>query len=143
KPQATAGGRDIFRRVSLASRIGGTAEQRSIGAELFPREARTDAFHPEPGCSAPTFVGSASQVAALAGSLLDAGLAIMKESDSLADFGAVLTSLPSRPDGSLSAKLEWRNDVSVRDATHGYQVRISPRAVSVMRAEVARGLRLR
>jgi hypothetical protein len=55
---------DVFRRVKLE-----TLRDQSIAAyadSFFPSDVRQKVFQPEPGCSEPTFIGSAADSAALA-----------------------------------------------------------------------------
>jgi hypothetical protein len=58
---ATGTGHGILRRVVLRARRAGTPGWQEVTTDFFPKPPRTDVFFPEPGCSAPTFVGSAAE----------------------------------------------------------------------------------
>lgn len=68
---ATGAAADTFRKVALLGTSGAVGWV-DVLEDLFPNPPRTNLFFPEPGCSAPTFIGSAAQTAALAGLMLDA-----------------------------------------------------------------------
>jgi len=79
-PAATGAATDTFRKVSLLARSE-TAGWVDIGDDLFPATPRTRLFFPEPGCSSPTFVGSAAQAASLAGMMLHEALMVLHAAD--------------------------------------------------------------
>lgn len=126
--------------------------------DFFPDPPRTEMFFPEPGCSEPTFVGSASDVMALASTMLAHALdAVAQLSGSQAgpETGSAACSrmrvagfrLPSAAlDESHRNGVEemsWQDDLVARDAASGVQVRITSEALAEMRAEVRRGARAR
>jgi integrative and conjugative element protein (TIGR02256 family) len=149
KRGATGGGRHLLRRLALAGRGQHAGRLDDVVADFFPAEARSATFQPEPGCSSPTFTGSATDLAALAGHLFDAGLHALTGDGSgastlpmvaaIARLGEV-TAGPGRP-GTMW--LGWPNDHVCNEAENGYEVRISKPALARMRAEVRRGVRLR
>ncbi len=149
KRGATGAGRHLLRRLSLAGRGQHAGRLDDVVADFFPAEVRSATFQPEPGCSSPTFTGSAADLAALAGHLFDAGLHAVTRDGSgestlpmvaaIARLGEV-TAGPGRP-GTMW--LGWPNDWVCNDAETGYEVRISQPALTRMRAEVRRGARLR
>ena len=148
RPGATGAGRDVLRRLTLAARGPHRERLADFADDFFPRKARTAPFQPEPGCSSPTFIGSAAELAALAGHLLDAGLAVVaKASEEAADPMVVgVIRLDSADGSALLPGLDWFgwvNDEVVTDRTSGYEVRFSRSALAYMRAECRRGLRLR
>jgi integrative and conjugative element protein (TIGR02256 family) len=148
RPGGTGAGRDILRRLTLTARGYGEARLADIADDFFPREPRTALFQPEPGCSSPTFTGSAAELSALAGHLLDAGLtAIGQDSGTGTEpMVAAVVRLGSGRVGRFLHGLdwfEWPNDVLVPDLEFGYEVRISHAALGQMRAECRRGRRLR
>jgi molybdopterin/thiamine biosynthesis adenylyltransferase len=136
-PGATGAGVDILRRLGLVARADPEGRLADVVDDLFPRPPRTELFHPEPGCSEPTFVGSASQVAALASQLFNAVL------DGLA--GAAADRSAARPMAAHVARLSteavatpplvWADDLVLRDPTTRYEVRIAPPALAAMQAE--------
>lgn len=138
-PQSTSGGPvDVLRRFSIECLI--TPSLADISEDFFPRASRTSLFFPEPGCSSPTFVGSHSDIATLAGMLLDAGVALF---DGSASMGA---SAVRRGGDALPARVarRWRSDVVLDDANSGgYEVRVSLAALDEMRTEARRGRRVR
>lgn len=149
KRGASGAGRHLLRRLSLAGRGQHAGRLDDVVADFFPAEARSATFQPEPGCSSPTFTGSAADLAALAGHLFDAGLhavtgdgsgeSTMPMAAAIARLGEV-TAGPGRP-GTMW--FGWPNDRVCDDAEAGYEVRISQPALTRMRAEVRRGARLR
>jgi integrative and conjugative element protein (TIGR02256 family) len=147
-PGATGAGADLLRRVGLAARTDQTAQLRDLADDLFPHPPRADFFQPEPGCSQPTFVGSASQVAALAAHLLTGTLATLAGHAAgrpVAPMSALVVRLdtdldqPPRP----LARLGWPNDLTSTDPATGYEVRLAAGALAELRAETRRGARLR
>jgi proteasome lid subunit RPN8/RPN11/molybdopterin/thiamine biosynthesis adenylyltransferase len=147
-PGATGAGADVLRRVGLAARTDQAARLSDLADDLFPHPPRTEVFQPEPGCSQPTFVGSASQVAALAGHLFTgtlatlaghaAGQPVAPMSAFVVRLGTDLDQAPLPP-----ARLGWSNDLSSVDRASGYEVRIAAGALAELHAETRRGVRLR
>ncbi|MFI5851570.1 ThiF family adenylyltransferase [Micromonospora chalcea] len=148
-PAATGAAADTFRKVSLlaASKTAGWVD---IGDDLFPATPRTKLFFPEPGCSSPTFVGSAAQSAALAGMMLHEALMVLHATDrghretvgdeqvafaSAVRMGAAATTGTSR--------VSWPADVVQTDESGEFEVRVSVTALAEARAEVQRGARVR
>ena len=139
----------MFRRLALASRGQYAGRLADIGHDFFPTQQRSAPFQPEPGCSSPTFVGSAAELAALSGHLFDVALrALTAEEPS--EFAEPMVAAAVRLDGTIEGKmrpavtaLAWSNDVIACDRQSGYEVRISPQALAGMRTEVRRGARVR
>jgi integrative and conjugative element protein (TIGR02256 family) len=148
KRGASGSTRDIRRRLALAARVRYGDGLGDVATDLFPLERRAALFQPEPGCSSPTFVGSAADLAGLAGQLLDAGLRAVV-GDPAAEAGAPMVAAVARLVGARGTSsrerewLGWENDEVVADVRSGYEVRISQEALRSMRAEVRRGLRIR
>lgn len=145
---STGSGRHVMRRLAIAGRTHHAVRLADVSSDLFPLEPRATTFQPEPGCSSPTFIGSAADLAALAGALFDAGLRglargseLQKEEPMLA--GVVRLSGAVGPPTLGTDWFTWENDEVVRDVVSGYEVRISQPALTRMRAEVRRGARLR
>ncbi|MFI5893777.1 ThiF family adenylyltransferase [Actinoplanes sp. NPDC051513] len=148
-PAATGAAADTFRKVSLLA-ASKTAEWVDVGDDLFPATPRTKLFFPEPGCSSPTFVGSAAQSTALAGMMLHEALMVLHAADqgrrdtesgeqvsfaSAVRMGAAATMGTSR--------VSWPADVVGTDESGEYEVRVSGTALAEARAEVRRGDRIR
>lgn len=143
-PSAAGGGRDLLRRLALKTREEPSPDLDDVADDLFPREPRSRLFHPEPGCSAPTFVGSAAQVSALACGMLDAGLRLVGAADEGGHaMAATAVRIPAADDGAAATTVAWHDDLVGQDRAGGYQVRVSANAVATMRSEVRRGRRLR
>jgi integrative and conjugative element protein (TIGR02256 family) len=141
-PGATGCTHDILRRAAIDIVARAPLGWASIGEDLFPKQPRTDRFFPEPGCSAPTFVGSATQVNTLASALFWSALEVITD-----DSARPMTALAIDMQGSHTIHrpipLEWANDLVLADESGLYEVRITARALAEMRAEARRGARVR
>lgn len=142
-PGATGSGHDILRRLAVdTATTTAPAGWRSIAEDLFPDPPRTERFFPEPGCSAPTFTGSAGETVALASALFVSALGVITSSDAepMSALGCDLT-----PDatGPRPVLLGWRNDLVFTDQTGEYEIRVNARALAEMRTEARRGRRVR
>ncbi|CAN5521724.1 hypothetical protein BH09ACT4_BH09ACT4_12530 [soil metagenome] len=137
---ASGGGLDVLRRVRLRAQLTEEQAWSDIVADFFPATPRTEHFFPEPGCSAPTFIGSASAVTALAATLFDAGLTMITSDDSPMQASAVrLLGSGTRLQTDVWS---WPNDLLIEEES-GFEVRLSQAALSEMRAEARRGVRVR
>jgi integrative and conjugative element protein (TIGR02256 family) len=149
RPGASGAGRDILRKLGLAAARGQAGQLADVREDFFPDPPRTEFFQPEPGCSDPTFTGSAAETGALAAHLITAGLdALAGRAGSPADqpLAAAIARLDRPNIGDTRAAvswLGWQNDLVVRDGSAGFEVRFSAAAVRELRAESARGARLR
>lgn len=149
KSKATGAGRHLLRRLALAVRGQYADRLEDVAADFFPTEPRTATFQPEPGCSSPTFTGSAADLSALAGHLFDVGLrAVSGEgpSETAEPMVAAAVRLNASSAGGLLPAvtwLGWPNDQVCEDGDSGYEIRISQPALAHMRAEIRRGARLR
>lgn len=148
KRDATGGPRDVMRRLALAARTHHSGRLADVAEDLFPTEPRSATFQPEPGCSSPTFTGSAADLTALAGHLFDAGLRALTGDGPAATAEPMVAGIVRLPDTQNSSRpgtdwFGWPNDTVARDTSSSYEIRISHPAVSRMRAEVRRGARLR
>ncbi len=140
---ASGAGADILRKLSLAnSSAAGLAD---VAADFFPHPPRTEVFQPEPGCSAPTFRGSAAEVQALAAQLIAGALHDLFFADESPDVltiepmsariarlpytAGVLASSPARD------RVAWMSDWTIDDAESGYQVRFEQAALDCMQDE--------
>ncbi len=134
-PGATGAGVDILRRLGLAARADLGGRLADVVDDLFPQPPRTDLFHPEPGCSEPTFIGSASQVAALASQLFNGilGTLAADESEPTRPMSAYVVRLSTMV--TATPPLTWEDDLVVQDPTTGYEIRIAPPALATMQAE--------
>lgn len=154
-----AAGADAFRKVALLASSGNSGWS-DIADDLFPRTPRTERFFPEPGCSAPTFVGAASQTAALAGMMLNEALDVLAADAVSPKMHSGQADLPGGQSGPTTfasavrigaAAVErpglthasWLNDIAIADPTSGFVVRLAPAALAEARAEVRHGARVR
>jgi NTE family protein len=109
--------------------------------EFWPDPPRAEYFQPEPGCSEPTFTGSATEVAALTGRMLRYVAGEFGSSSSTSS--AFYTALVERGcRGADSARVEFRDDLVLEDPFGGYQVRVAPSAVAELRAWTRRSERV-
>ncbi len=149
RPGASGAGRDILRKLGLAATGDQARQLADIRDDLFPDPPRTGSFQPEPGCSDPTFTGSAAETGALAAHLMTAGLdALACRAGPRAEhpLAAAVVRLDGPSDGHGGAGvswLGWPNDLIVCDRSAGFEVRFSAAAVRELRAESARGARVR
>jgi len=149
RPGASGAGRDILRKLGLAASGDQARQLADIRDDLFPDPPRTETFQPEPGCSDPTFTGSATETAALAGHLMTAGLdALAGRAGPHADrpLAVAIARLDDPPGGHADAGaswLGWPNDLIVRDESTGFEIRFSVAAIRELHAESARGARVR
>ncbi|MEW2594367.1 ThiF family adenylyltransferase [Micromonospora aurantiaca] len=148
-PAATGAAADTFRKVSLLA-ASKTAEWVDIGDDLFPTTPRTKLFFPEPGCSSPTFVGSAAQSAALAGMMLHEALMVLHASDrgyrEAAGGDPVSFASAVRMGAAAmigTSRVSWPADLVQTDRSGEFEVRLSGTALAEARAEVQRGARVR
>jgi integrative and conjugative element protein (TIGR02256 family) len=143
RPEATGAGRDILRKLGVAVCGAQNGAFADVADDIFPAQPRTRLFHPEPGCSAPTFIGSASEVTALASHLLTAGLdALAGRTTGPAAHPLAAAVVRLDPNTAGTRWLGWPNDLVIGE-TSGLQIRISPVAIREMKAESRRGARLR
>jgi proteasome lid subunit RPN8/RPN11 len=142
-PKSTGAGIDALRRFAVAaSSDQGLAD---VLDDFYPDPPRSDVFQPEPGCSDPTFVGSAADLAALAAQMLNAALTVLNDTPGTAagahqpTRSAMVARNPAglRPQGE-GACLQWGNDLTENDKVHRYQVRIDQAALAAIRREVLR-----
>jgi integrative and conjugative element protein (TIGR02256 family) len=155
-PLATGANTDMMRKLALASRT--APHLADVADDFFPDPPRTTTFQPEPGCSEPTFRGSATEAQALASQLLAGALADLQASQ---PDGQTTTAGRTTPAGEhegphMSARIArlpyadnsdgpdwvtWVNDHAILDPGSGYQIRFSPVALDAMQDE-AYGVRL-
>ncbi len=142
RPGATGSAHDILRRIAIdahANRDEGLVGD--IADDFFPDPPRTAMFVPEPGCSSPTFTGSAIQTTALASSVFWAAVSELADPQTDDPMAAVAIALPGAGAGAGEHWWRWPNDHVITDG--GYEVRISAAAIAEMRAETRRGARTR
>lgn len=139
---AAGGGHDLLRRLAIDTSTKAQPGWEEIASDLFPNPPRTERFFPEPGCSAPTFTGSAMDTVGLASALFAAALGGIASRPELSMF-AVGCDLTPGAAGVRPRVIEWTDDLVLPDQTGEYEVRISGRALNEMRTEARRGRRVR
>ncbi|MEV5413169.1 ThiF family adenylyltransferase [Thermopolyspora sp. NPDC052614] len=146
-PESTGAGASALRQVALHA-FANPREWADIANDFFPEKPRTDMFFPEPGCSAPTFIGGSAQTTALAALMLNEALGMLgSNSASYSNTGVTVYASAVRIGGAVTgsgiSRVAWGPDTVVVDDTFDYEVRLSPAAVIDMRTEVRRGARVR
>jgi molybdopterin/thiamine biosynthesis adenylyltransferase len=142
-PSATGAAADTFRKVSLLA-SSNAPDWVDVGQDFFPATPRTQLFFPEPGCSAPTFVGSAAQTTSLAGMMLNEALTVLSGLP-VAEVGAnepVSFASAVRLGAAFAlgtSRANWSADIVKMDTSGSFEVRMNPEALAEARAEVRRG----
>jgi integrative and conjugative element protein (TIGR02256 family) len=141
---ATGAAHDMLRRIAIDARGSVKGSWAAMAEDFFPNPPRTEMFFPEPGCSAPTFTGSAIQTTALASLMFWAAVNELDNPESDDPMVATAVRLPgaeAAPAGS--GRLVWPDDAVLTELTARFEVRVSQRAITEMRGEVRRGARVR
>jgi predicted acylesterase/phospholipase RssA len=106
--------------------------------EFWPDPPRANLFQPEPGCSSPTFRGSAAEVNALAGLLMTNVARELADPSPGETAVACFAALPTVTDGApASARFSLPTALVLPDANDTYEVRVAPAAAADMRAWIA------
>ena len=118
-------------------------ELRGFSEEFWPVKPRSDIFQPEPGCSDPTFIGSCTDVAALAATMLN-----LTALELISRSAPAVAHLLAQPSGLGSnswthKRFEWPADQVLDEPSSGYQVRLSASAWSEMKGWIATNNRTR
>ncbi len=114
--------------------------------EFWPTSAeRERLFQPEPGCSDPTFRGSAADVLGLTSRMFNVGATWLSEAEQPRHRCYALDLSNRRPRARLPAELEfdWAPDDLLTDLRHGYRVRLGRSARAAILSWVRRSERLR
>lgn len=132
---------DVLRRAKLE-----TLRDQSLSAysdSFFPSEISRKIFQPEPGCSEPTFIGSAADAAALAA----IGLNLIAQELTETPSARAISHMFKQPtdvtmgDIRAEARVQFRPDLVV--VLDDHQIRISMAAVQEMRGWISQNRRLR
>ena len=140
-PGASGSGVDILRRLAITASTDPALYD--VLDDFFPDHPRGVLFQPEPGCSDPTFTGSAADLAAFAGQLFNDAMAILssaKNADSVAfpqRWASVVRTFAVDSTHAPRQRLSWANDQVRPDYALHYQIRIEPAALASMRREAA------
>lgn len=125
---------DLDRRLKLE--FANSSNGQKLLDEFWPTKViASRLFQPEPGCSDPTFVGSATDVAVLTGRMLNIASDWLAKgvSDRAHGFGMYMSESPQASAVQPSEmEYSWNSDSVFTDLQHGYQIRLSPAAESAM-----------
>ena len=106
--------------------------------EFWPSKPRTDHFQPEPGCSDPTFRGATVEVAAICAGLLNL-VALEIVADKSLSASAHFLALPGVAHrGRREASITIDPPTVLTDGLGRYEIRLTPHALSEIRAWTAR-----
>lgn len=121
----TGGPADVLRRAKVE--LGGRPETGHFADEFWPPDEKTTIFQPEPGCSAPTFIGSATDASSLASSLLNMAVVELGKTSPPPACALVLTQSHVHLEfgSKRQARFEWVPDIVTHDPHSNYEVRIS------------------
>lgn len=114
--------------------------------EFWPVSAdRERLFQPEPGCSDPTFRGSAADVLCLTSRMFNVGATWLSEAEQPRHRCYALDLSNRRPKARLPAELEfdWAPNDLLTDLRHGYRLRLGRSARTAILSWVRRSERLR
>lgn len=115
--------------------------------EFWPRSARTSRlFQPEPGCSDPTFVGSATDIVVLTGRMLNMASCWLTKgsSDRANGFGMYIPAASKTiADVPSEAEYSWPTDRICADPRRGYQIRLARAAEGAMLSWMRKSARQR
>lgn len=136
-PQALGGHKTAIRNAQLKSYA--NPQHTDLARAFWPHPDGIELFQPEPGCSEPTFQGSAADLAFHASSLLNLGLAELSEGSSTATVVAFLPHPASQVSGR---RYTFESPVLHTELNHGYSVLCSKAAERTLMSEVARSARV-
>jgi hypothetical protein len=138
-PGATASNEEVERDAQIA--VCGRADTRGYADAFFPSASsdRRAPFYPEPGCSDATFVGSAADMAALSGSMMNwAAAELAGERGPSAQALLVAQPHAALRSGEASVYVvPAPSRLSLYDERQGYEVRMAEGAVGALRHHVA------
>jgi len=136
---------DLDRRLKLE--LANSSNGNCLMDEFWPTKAQSSRlFQPEPGCSDPTFVGSAADIVVLTGRMLNvaSGWLAKGVSDRAYGFGVHISTAPQTiSDVPTEVEYSWTSDGIYTDPRHGYQIRLAPAAAAAMLSWMRRSERQR
>lgn len=132
-PRSGFGPSDLIRRTKLAAFQ--TLELNDFARAFWPQEQHEPGFQPEPGCSEPTFIGSAADVAFFASSFFNfAAYMLQQEKNYVAK--ALFVSACNGPEQMFSRVIDLGKADLNNDVSHGYRVLVSPAARRAIDGEI-------
>jgi len=138
-PGANGAGVDILRRLAVTASADDTLAD--VLDDFHPDLPRTELFVPEPGCSDPTYVGSAADLAAFAGWLLNDALTVLRAEPprpAPLRWATVMRSPAAGVPDTGAQRRYWQEPLVTADDVHHYQVRLDASAFADVRREVLR-----
>ncbi|WP_127507783.1 ThiF family adenylyltransferase [Actinoplanes solisilvae] len=135
-PGASGAGDDILRRLSIAAAEDG--ELADVLDDFHPDLPRTDLFVPEPGCSDPTYVGSAADLALFGAGLLNDALRLLGGERHPASPKRWATVLRSPGRAPATTRRHWPEPLIMQDMKREFQIRLDQRAYADVRREMLR-----
>jgi proteasome lid subunit RPN8/RPN11 len=137
-PAATGGGADVLRHLLVQAITDESLTD--VFDDIVPDPSQVQIFQPEPGCSDPTYVGSAADLASLAGQLLNHALLVLRADlhpAAPASWAFIARSAGEGEELATAQRLQWPAD-AILPGGHGYEVRVAMDAAAAIRREVAR-----
>ena len=132
-PRSGFGPSDLIRQTKLAAFH--TQELNDFARAFWPLEQHKPGFQPEPGCSEPTFLGSAADVAFFASSFFNfSAYMLQRENDDVAK--ALFVSACNPPDQMFSRIIDLGKSDTNNDVSHDYRVLVSPAARRAIEGEI-------
>jgi integrative and conjugative element protein (TIGR02256 family) len=136
---------DLDRRLKLE--FANSANGRHFLDEFWSVEAQPSRlFQPEPGCSDPTFVGSASDIVVVVGRMLNVASGWLSKGVANCSYGFG-THVPTTPQTIArlprEAEYSWTSDGVYVDPRHDYQIRLAPSAKDAILAWLRKSERQR
>lgn len=125
-------------KLSLANAISG----REYFDEFWPEAGtRGRLFQPEPGCSDPTFVGSAADVLGLSATFLNIGSQWLTERSSARTAAVRAAHVVGRAGTPALLEFDWPSDRTIVDRKRGFHIRLAKDAERDLLAWVRRSAR--
>jgi len=132
-PRSGFGPSDLIRQTKLAAFH--TPELSEFALSFWPQEQQEPGFQPEPGCSEPTFVGSAADIAFFSSSFFNfCAHALQVEEEDIAK--AFFVSAPRGYRSMTSQVVNLGHPDSSKDVIHGYRVQVSAGARKAVESEI-------
>jgi len=132
-PRSGFGPSDLIRRTKLTAFH--APELNDFASAFWPQGQQEPGFQPEPGCSEPTFVGSAADVAFFASSFFNfAAYMLQQEKDDTAK--ALFVSSCNAPYQMSSSVADLGKADLNEDVSWGYRVLVSPSARRAIEGEI-------
>jgi integrative and conjugative element protein (TIGR02256 family) len=142
KPEHSGGTADVSRRAKI--RITASHRLKAFAETFFSVPAIDELFQPEPGCSDPTFIGSAADAEALTGTLLNlVAKDLAAEGFSASAHLVTQAHVEVLADQQRQASFFWQPDLIHQDPQEGYEVRLARPAWKDIQAWIKQSARVR